>query len=288
MRTSIPFSVANAFSDGQQPFSGNPAGVVCGADDLSPETMQRIARQLNLVETTFVSQSDVADFKFRYFTPRKELPITGHPTVAALWVLKSSIQLANRPDVTIETAGGTIDAIVEQETVWITQGAPVFRAMTDSPEAIATALGLGIEDLIASPAAMVVDAGLGHLVVEVTAPALQKARMELSLLQELCAKNAASEAQIFSRDEDGTVRTRNLCPRPGEEDPACGNGNAALGAFLSRHSLLHEGQTLVARQGDVVNRSSRILIRRLPDRNDLPDVIIGGSARIMVEGAIRL
>ncbi len=79
----VKFHVVNAF--GKHLFEGNPAAVIPNADDIDDQTMQSIARQLNLIETVFISQSNKAevDYRFRYFTPTEELPIAGHPSIAA-------------------------------------------------------------------------------------------------------------------------------------------------------------------------------------------------------------
>ena len=73
----------NAFTD--QPFAGNPAGVVTDAEGLDANVMQRIARQMNLAETAFlVPPSDPdADIRLRWFTPAMEVELCGHATIAA-------------------------------------------------------------------------------------------------------------------------------------------------------------------------------------------------------------
>ncbi|WP_241717213.1 PhzF family phenazine biosynthesis protein, partial [Sulfoacidibacillus ferrooxidans] len=81
----IPFSVVNSFTSNA--FEGNPAAVILNANTLDHETMLRIARQFNLVETTFVlsaPQNSDFDFELRYFTPTEEVSLAIHPTIAAL------------------------------------------------------------------------------------------------------------------------------------------------------------------------------------------------------------
>lgn len=68
-------------------YAGNPCGVVTRAEGLSAEQMQAIARELNLSETAFATPSEVADFRVRFFTPRKEIPLAGHPTIATMHAL---------------------------------------------------------------------------------------------------------------------------------------------------------------------------------------------------------
>lgn len=87
------FYVVNSFAE--KMFGGNPAAVFVKADGLEQSAMQLIARQMNLVESAFVfsSKEKDYDFYFRYFTPLKELPITGHPTIAAVIALIEDNQI---------------------------------------------------------------------------------------------------------------------------------------------------------------------------------------------------
>ena len=68
-------------------YAGNPCGVVTRAEGLTPAQMQTIARELNLSETAFAMPSEAADFRVRFFTPRKEIPLAGHPTIATMHAL---------------------------------------------------------------------------------------------------------------------------------------------------------------------------------------------------------
>lgn len=76
------------------PGSGNPAGVVLDADQLTELEMQRIARMNGFTETTFVLASDQADYRMRYFAPEREMDLCGHGTIAALTALDSKISLS--------------------------------------------------------------------------------------------------------------------------------------------------------------------------------------------------
>ncbi len=84
-----------------QPLTGNACAVVFDADDLDTATMQAIAREQNLSETSFVlrpSDPSRADFRARYFTPGEEIPLAGHPTIATGFALVDSGRLKLRPD----------------------------------------------------------------------------------------------------------------------------------------------------------------------------------------------
>ena len=85
------FMQIDAFTD--HPLGGNPCAIVFESDELSADTMQAVAREMNLSETAFVRRSEVADFGVRYFTPSEEIPLAGHPTIATAFALVKSGRL---------------------------------------------------------------------------------------------------------------------------------------------------------------------------------------------------
>jgi trans-2,3-dihydro-3-hydroxyanthranilate isomerase len=91
----------DAFTD--RPMGGNPCAVIFETDDLDDSTMLAIAREMNLSETAFVRQSNVADFGVRYFTPAEEIPLAGHPTIATTHALFDTGRLKLKGTVTTVT-----------------------------------------------------------------------------------------------------------------------------------------------------------------------------------------
>src|SRR5665811_2081790 len=85
----LNYRILNVFTDGDNPFSGNPLCVFEDATDLSDREMQDLARQLNLSETTFITtgQTDVTA-NVRIFTPNYEMPFAGHPTLGTAYVVR--------------------------------------------------------------------------------------------------------------------------------------------------------------------------------------------------------
>ena len=110
MGSTLPFLQLDVFTD--RPFFGNPVAVVLDADALSTTTMQRIARWTNLSETTFVLRpTDArADYRLRIFTPDRELPFAGHPTLGSARAVLHSGRLTQRDDATLiqECAAGLV------------------------------------------------------------------------------------------------------------------------------------------------------------------------------------
>ncbi|MHA2377598.1 MAG: PhzF family phenazine biosynthesis protein, partial [Candidatus Thorarchaeota archaeon] len=120
-RHELNYAHVDAFTD--VPYGGNPAGVVLGADRVSEDTMHRIAREMNVRETVFVSGSKIADYRFKYMTPSGEIDFSGHSTIAAFHILIEKGLAEVVSDITmfnLETRAGVLQIeIVKNETTGI-------------------------------------------------------------------------------------------------------------------------------------------------------------------------
>lgn len=291
------FIVLNAFA--LKPFAGNPAAVFLDARDIPECELQPIARQLNLVETVFAypQPKPGVDYRLRYFTPLQEYPVAGHPTIATWVALAKRGLIAVRSQSTFvqENAAGqqkiTVSASSSGYSVSMVQPSPQYTEPFSDIERVAESIGLEPTDLDPALPVRGVSVGLGHVVVPVRSlSAAVRAKMNISRVQELCACLGMRELQLFSFEthESGyDLFTRNFTPREGLEDPACGNGNGALGAYLAATKFRDSSQfSLRAEQGHVIKMPSLIEIsvrRLLPDQIE---VAIAGSAVEMVQGRI--
>ena len=116
--------VISAFS--KDSTGGNRAGVVLDSHDLIPAKMMAIAKDLGYSETAFLMESDVADFKVRYFTPTEEVPLCGHATIAAFSILNSLGKLG-KDAYTIETKAGMLNVQIEKDgMIFMEQNAPLI------------------------------------------------------------------------------------------------------------------------------------------------------------------
>ena len=136
----------------ERPLAGNQLAVVLGADEISGEVMQRLAREMNFSETTFVlppaDPSHAAHV--RIFTPGSELPFAGHPTIGTAWVLYTEGLVASgKLEFALEEGIGPVAVRGEQSggglRFWMTHPEVSFGAITSDRTAAATALGLDRE-----------------------------------------------------------------------------------------------------------------------------------------------
>ncbi|MED0902551.1 PhzF family phenazine biosynthesis protein [Bacillus nitratireducens] len=286
------FMVINSFSG--ENLTGNPAAVFFEPSGLDNNTLQNIAKQINLVETVFVYPSYNADFLFRYFTPNKEVSLAGHPTIAAFMVLVNSkkIDLSKKNIYQIETQNGIHEVVIEnvrnQVLVKMKQSSPKFISPIINKKTIANTLGINEADIAFNLPIQTIDLGVKYLVIAVNSlNALMSVKRDIQLLQELCENLGVREVQIFTFDtyeEDFDFHTRNLCPREGMEDPACGMGNAAVGAYLAnnyynKQKCIH----LRAEQGTIVKMPCLIELFISKKEKDI-ELYIGGTGKKVVEG----
>lgn len=288
------FCVINSFA--AKKFGGNPAAIFANAKGLSNNTMQQIAKQLNLVETVFLvkSSEEGVDFDFRYFTPNKEIEIAGHPTIAAFVALleKNIITCEKQSIYHIKTHRGIqqIKLIRENNKIIILMKCPTpqFNPIINERTRVAEVLGIETDYFIAELPFQVVDTGLNHLIVPVKSlNALLKIQRKTKQLKELCDSFGAKEVQAFTFDttnENSTIHTRNLCPREGIEDPACGVGNSAVGAYLLKNYYKKVDKiSYKAEQGHIVNMPSIVDVHA-SFNNEVVEVSIGGYGNLMIEG----
>lgn len=289
------YLVVNAFAE--ESFGGNPAGVFPTADGLSDEDMRNIARQLNLVETVFVFSSEEPGVNrhLRYFTPTKELPVAGHPTIAAWTGLLEEGFLGSESQTEYKqrTGAGIQDIRVQRGNgrfiIQMKQPPAVFREVIPDRARVAEVFGIHESDIMESLPIQCVDSGLGHIIVPVkNLEALMGVRRNIKELKALCEETGMREAQLFAfetRERSFDLHTRNICPRDGIEDPACGVGNGALGAYLAENYYQEKTHfSFIAEQGLIVDMPAVIRVEVIVEPDGQRAVYIGGTGVVMAKG----
>src|SRR5262245_30966914 len=148
---SYRYRVVDVFTE--QPLEGNPLAVFPDASGIDDATMQKIAKELNLSETTFVSPASRADCaaKVRIFTPTRELLFAGHPTIGTSFVLlDEGIVPRNSEGFALEEKIGPVPVRVEpgeRPLIWLTTP-PISFGRTFDRRLCAETLGLETKDLL--------------------------------------------------------------------------------------------------------------------------------------------
>ncbi|WP_286197063.1 PhzF family phenazine biosynthesis protein [Tropicibacter sp. R15_0] len=296
----LPFATCDVFTT--ERFTGNPLAIVRGADGLSTEAMQTIAREFNLSETIFVQTPDdpAHSAKVRIFFPTDEIPFAGHPTIGC--AIHLALETVPEGDfetkITLEEQAGLVPV-----RVWRQAGhmqaefqAPIvpFAASEGrAPEArdLAAALDLSEEQIgMSDHAPGVFEGGPRFMYVPVRdLEALAQARPIEPAWSTAIAAGAVDNAYVYAA-VDGGYQARMFSPTAGIlEDPATGSASAILAAQLQANGALAEGETaLTLRQGVEMGRPSKIGFRAITKGGALQAVYISGSAVPVSTGTITL
>lgn len=280
------------------PFTGNPCGVVTRAEGLSDNQMQQIAREVNASETVFAFDSPDADFRVRFFTPAREIPMAGHPTISVMHALVEDglISLASGPvNVTEETNAGVLAIDISGEPgavrVRMTQAAPQFLKAMDRAQ-VARALRINVADLVPDSEPQVVSTGTPQGMIMVRSlDILKDLRPNFELLAELEDAYDSFSTHVFTREtfEPGNrAHARHFGANAGvPEDPVTGSATGGMAAYLWRYGHLREPSYQVE-QGDFVGRAGRVDVEVDGDGDEPRVVRIAGTAVTVFEGAIRV
>jgi PhzF family phenazine biosynthesis protein len=272
-----PFLQLDVFS--AVPFKGNPLAVIAGADDLRDEQMRAIANWTNLSETTFLMRPKdaAADYHVRIFTPTRELPFAGHPTLGSC---HAWLALGNTPkaDTIVQQCAAGLVRIKRDGARLAFAAPPQIRSGEVDPEMqgrIAASLGLGRG---AIKAAQWVDNGPGWVAV------LLGSRAELLGLKQnysLLPGQSLGVVAPWDAARDGSeaqFEVRAFMGR-GDEDPVTGSLNASLAQWLIGAGIAKP--RYVASQGTALGRAGRVHVAQ-----DGDTIWIGGDVTECVAGTI--
>ncbi|MDR3561304.1 MAG: PhzF family phenazine biosynthesis protein [Negativicutes bacterium] len=285
-------------------FSGNPAGVVTAAAGLSPEEMQKIANEMNLVETTFVfpPQAAGADFLIRYFTPQSEVAVAGHPTIATIHALieDGKIKPAGQlHQVQIETGAGVLPVTIEGAPdggyrITLTLATPRFEAARLSHAELAVLLGTDGSNVDTRYAIQKMYTGIYWFVAKLTTlAAIRTLRPDLAGIAELSRREKVTGIQVFTTETENPecdFHVRTFLPNEGiNEDPVCGTGNSCIGAFIVENAILPtNGQSLfTSEQGLEVGRPGRVYVEVEGKPRAVTKVRVSGTAVTVLTGEIQ-
>ncbi|MFE2598978.1 PhzF family phenazine biosynthesis protein [Streptomyces sp. NPDC057617] len=276
------YVVADVFTD--KPLSGNPVAVFLDASDLSASQMQRLARELNLSETTFVlPPRDGGDVRVRIFTPVNELPFAGHPTLGTAIVLGSATRDGR---LLMETAQSTVPFTFDRgpdgaiRSARMRQPVPVWEPYKEAEDLLAA---LGVKSSVLP--VEVYRNGPRHVFVGLeSVAALSEVTPDLRAL----ARHLDMAANCFA-GEGHQWRARMFSPAYGvAEDAATGSAAGPLAIHLARYGLIPYGQRIEIRQGVEMGRPSTMLATAEGAGQRVDSVEVAGSAVIVARGTFQL
>jgi trans-2,3-dihydro-3-hydroxyanthranilate isomerase len=274
------YVVADVFTS--EPLAGNQLAVFTDARDIPEEQLQRLAKELNYSETTFVYPPEAdGHIRMRIFTPSAELPFAGHPTLGTAFVVAAPLQLV---EIKIETLNGTVPVALEREGARIVFGRmqqplPSIEPF-DAEEELCSILGVETQLPVE-----LYDNGVRHVYVTLPSTdavaALRPNLQELSDLAPVCVNTIAGEGLRW--------KTRMFSPALGvAEDAATGSAAGPLALHLARHRRIKFGDEIEIHQGAEIGRPSTLFARVDGDADNIERIEVGGSAVVVARGEFQL
>ena len=272
------FSQVDVFASG--PLTGNPLAVVHGADDLSTDRMQAFARWTGLSETTFLlaPTDPAADYRVRIFTPSRELPFAGHPTLGSAYAWLSDGRPQREGRVVQECGVGLVPVRVDGERLAFAAPPLTRYEPLDEELLVRITAGLGLDRKDVLDASWLVNGP------EWIGLRLASAAQVLALRLDPAGLEGLDLGVVGPYPDSSEVQFEVRALLPGEavpEDPVTGSLNAGLA-----HWLISTGQAperYVAAQGSVVGAAGRVHVSR-----DDEGLWIGGRVAGTVAGAVAL
>jgi PhzF family phenazine biosynthesis protein len=266
--------ILNVFTDGDNPFSGNPLCVFEDASGLSDKSMQNLARQLNLSETTFITSTDAdVTANVRIFTPNYEMPFAGHPTLGTAYVVRELLGTGDA--VVLRMPAGDVPVQVVGDVWTLEANAPTYSQVEVPRPDLARMIGLTADRIAAEP--LWVDAGTVQLILPLrSAEDVTAAAADPRLLAEF-ATRPEGEALVYVWAPTGpdTIEARFFFTQNNAavEDPATGSACANLGGWFLAHG--ERGIRRRIHQGSAIQRPSVL------------DLTLDEQGTILVSGTVR-
>jgi trans-2,3-dihydro-3-hydroxyanthranilate isomerase len=274
------YVVADVFTS--EPLAGNQLAVFTDAREIPEERLQRLAREINFAETTFVYPPEgEGHVKVRIFTPTTELPFAGHPCLGTAFVMATPLQLV---DIVLETGSGLVPVRLEREGPRIVFGRmeqPIpriepFDAGDELEETLGVRSQLPVE---------LYDNGVPHVFVELgSEDAVAALRPNFQQLADF----GPYGFNCFARG-GAHWKTRMFAPGAGvPEDAATGSAAGPLALHLARHGRIAFGEEIEILQGVELGRRSTLFARADGSADAIEHIEVGGSAVVVARGEFRL
>jgi trans-2,3-dihydro-3-hydroxyanthranilate isomerase len=281
----------------ERALAGNQLAVVLDAEGIPGDVMQRLAKEMNISETTFVlAPYDPANVaRVRIFTPGAELPFAGHPTIGTAWVLfTEGLVPAGTLEFALEEGVGPVLVRAERGEgllrFWMTHPTVSFGKILPDRAAAAAAIGLSEADLVPEVPIQVASTGVPFVFVALRdAQAVDAAVSENERLGKAFGLEGVF---MFAALGENRLYSRMFSPHVLDirEDPATGSASGPLGAFAVKYALVPRAShvSIVSEQGTKMGRQSFVHIKlAYPPDGDLPSLIeVGGSVVPTLKGEL--
>jgi trans-2,3-dihydro-3-hydroxyanthranilate isomerase len=278
-------------------FAGNQLAVVRNASSLSDDEMQKIAKEMNYSETSFIPSDRKArgGFDVRIFTPNEEVPFAGHPTLGTAFVIQREIIAKPVKSVALNLKIGQVQVSFSYkgkipDILWMRQNPPTFGKTNLPRQAISQVLSIEEDHVDSRFPVEEVSTGLPHIIVPLKSlAAVKRVRVNKEKYFEYIQDKTAKAILIFCAEtynKANQINARQFADYYGiPEDPATGSGNGCLAAYLVKHRYFGSEQidNIRIEQGYEIRRPSLLLLKATATGETI-DVQVGGRAVMVTKG----
>jgi len=289
------FYIVDVFAE--EKYAGNPLAVVRDADDLSIDIMQRIAREMNYSETTFIFSNYRYDegYMVRIFTPEREVPFAGHPSIGTAYIIQHEIIRKPIETLYLNLKIGRIPIYINYiegkiDILWMEQKQPTFGRKIDR-RIISKVLGLDKEELDGRYPIQEVSTGLPFIIVPIkNLEAVRSIEIDKRLYFRLIKDLEAKAILVFSPetyDKANHLNVRVFADYYGvPEDPATGSANGCLAGYLVKYRYFDDEKIDIrVEQGYEIGRKSLLYLKASREKNSIK-VYVGGRVQMIAKGLL--
>ncbi|MBN1256415.1 MAG: PhzF family phenazine biosynthesis protein [Planctomycetes bacterium] len=288
----IQFYILDVFAE--EKYAGNQLAVIRNAAEMTDRQMQKIAKEMNYSETTFIISGQQQDggYKVRIFTPEAEVPFAGHPTLGTAYLIRNEIQTEPAAEIVLNLKAGRIPVTFDSasEILWMKTLEPVFGECFDR-EVIARILQIAPEAVDANFPIQSVSTGLPFILVPLkNLAAVKQARINKDKLFALVRETEAKMIMGFCPEtyhQENQINCRVFCDYYGfAEDPAAGSANSCLAGYLSKYQYFGADKVYIrVEQGYEIGRPSLLYLRAEVQAGKI-DVSVGGKVVMIAKGEL--
>jgi trans-2,3-dihydro-3-hydroxyanthranilate isomerase len=279
----------------EKKYSGNQLAVFKNAKALSDNEMQRIAKEMNYSETTFILSEEKRNsgYDVRIFTPEKEVPFAGHPTLGTAYVIQREIIKKPVEKIILNLKIGQIPVRLnyrgeDVDILWMKQVNPTFGRIFD-PETISQVLNFDRREIDDEYPIQEVSTGIPFILIPLKSlDVLRQAKVVRDKYFELIKTTLAKAILIFcpetyNRENDLNVRVfAHYYGIP--EDPATGSANGCLAGYLVKYRYFESDQINIrVEQGYEIGRPSLLFLKAKKEKGRI-DVFVGGKVVMIGKG----
>ncbi|HEY0090824.1 MAG TPA: PhzF family phenazine biosynthesis protein, partial [Candidatus Lokiarchaeia archaeon] len=280
------FYIVDVFT--KEKYAGNQLAVIRCKKEISNQEMQKIAREINFSETSFILSEEKRNkgYDVKIFTPEAEIPFAGHPTLGTAYIIQSEINKTPIKELNLNLQVGQIPVKINYannmvDILWMEQIEPVFGKIFES-NTILDVLNLNKNDLDERFPIQEVSTGLPHIIIPLKSlKSIKRARVNKEKYFDLVNKTKAKAFLPFCKetyDANNDLNVRQFADFYGiPEDPATGSGNGCLAGYLIKHNYFNKDNINVrVEQGYEIGRKA-LLFLDAKKQNGKINVKVGGN-----------